>query len=197
MAQKFPRGWTWIVVGLTALPAVCNLCGANFSSRPVEFDVSRYEFASPEEQNELLFRAIEGNSVHCLLEWTAATVAILTAALACVHYYLRKDLMTPIIGTALCFAGMIDVFHTLASMHLIGSVADRAEFVPFTWTVSRLFHSMILVLGTAPLAFRRSPGPPKHGPKFIALSAVLFGLAAYSVIIICASIPNLPTAAPA
>lgn len=197
MAQKFPRGWAWIVVGLTALPAVCTLCGVSFSSRPIEFDATYYQLATAEDQNDLLFRALEGNSVHCLLEWTAASVAMLTAALACVHYYLRKDLMTPIIGTALCFAGMIDVFHTLASMHLIGSVADRAEFVPFTWTISRLFHSTILVLGTAPLAFRRSPEPLRHGPKFVALSAVLFGLAAYSLIIVCASIPNLPKAAPA
>ncbi len=193
-ALKFPRGWVWIVVGITALPAVCNLCGMRFSAGPMEFDIAEYERASDGERDDELYRAMQGVFIHCLLEWTAASVAMFTAGLACVHYFLRKDLMTPIIGTALCFAGMIDVFHTLASLHLIGSVADRAEFIPFTWMISRLFHSMILVLGTAPLAFRRSPEPTQHGLRFIILSAILFGLAAYALIIMCASIPNLPRA---
>ncbi len=191
---KFPRGWTWIVVGTTALPAVCNLCGVQFSASDINFSIAAYQIATPQERTDMLYRAVEGTFVHSLLEWTAASVAMLTAVLACVHYSLRKDLMTPIIGTALCFAGMIDVFHTLAGMHLIGSVADPAEFEPFTWTISRFFHATILVLGTAPLAFRRSPESPQHGVRFIALSAVLFGLAAYALIIICASVPVLPRA---
>lgn len=191
---KFPRGWVWIVIGVTALPAVCNLCGVRFSAKDVEFDLLQYQDADPEAQSDMLYAALEGVFVHSLLEWTAASVAMLTAVLACVHYTLRKDLMTPIIGTALCFAGMIDVFHTLAGMHLIASVADRAEFIPFTWTISRLFHAMILVLGTMPLAFRRSPVSPQHGVRFIALSAILFGLAAYALIIMCAAVPDLPRA---
>jgi hypothetical protein len=105
------------------------------------------------------------------------------------HYNIKKDVATPIIGTALLFSGLMDAFHVLAADKLILYVSDNEHFIPFTWAMSRIFHAVILTAGTGMFVWRNErAGPPKpRGVRFIILVSILYGLVAYLLIQICAS----------
>ena len=53
------------------------------------------------ELADTLHQALAGSFTHTLLEWTAFCVALLTAFLALLHFRIRRDITTPVIGVAL------------------------------------------------------------------------------------------------
>ncbi len=126
---------------------------------------------------------------HVLLDWTAVCAAIMTAALAFIHFRITRDVTTPVIGMALLSAGCMDAFHVLAAVRFIGEPApDR--LLPFTSTLSRLFPAIILVSGVALMLRRRQETFP--GKRFVTYASVGFVLAATLTIQICTWIPRLP-----
>jgi len=135
------------------------------------------------------FQAI---SLHSLLEWTAVCVAFVTTLTAFSHYSIRRDVTTPIIGTALFYGGVLDAVHTLAMDHLLPLVADPTHFAPFMWGMSRMFHATIVAIGVAPFAVQANAGRYWAGWRSLVVVSIVFGLGAFSVVFICASIPNLP-----
>ena len=52
----------------------------------------------------------------------------MTVAVSFVQYFLTRDLITPIIGTALFFSGCIDGFHVLAADLISENVANHEQF---------------------------------------------------------------------
>ncbi|MDP1797490.1 MAG: PP2C family protein-serine/threonine phosphatase [Planctomycetaceae bacterium] len=141
-------------------------------------------------------RSLQGLFIHTVLQWTGVCCALLTAACAMAHHALRRNLATSIVGAALLFAGCMDAFQTLAATRIIGSVVDDGQFVPFTWSLSRIFHAGVVAIGAAPFALGRPVGQQIGSLKlgFLA-AAMLVGVGAtYVLIRFCGQLSPLPVA---
>jgi two-component system NtrC family sensor kinase len=134
---KFPYKLLWAVLFICALPFGLQLLGVSFSTigKPLDIDAlatdTRVEFV------DALHHALSGSFTHTILEWSAFCAGAFTAALAFIQFALSGDVVTPIIGVALFYAGCMDAFHTLAADRLIQGVADNRSLIPFTWAICR------------------------------------------------------------
>lgn len=143
------------VVAVCLLPIGAHLCGLDVASQRLAIDADGFYRATPLEQREAPFQVVRGEIIHLLLEWTGVCAALGTALLSTVHYILRKDVTTPVIATALAFAGVLDGMRLLVLMRLLGPVDEPAVFSAVTWSASRVFLAVILIAGTAPYLFRK------------------------------------------
>ncbi|MCC7421570.1 MAG: SpoIIE family protein phosphatase [Planctomycetaceae bacterium] len=172
-SKTLPPAIVWSVVLACAVPALLQVAGVNFASRDP-------------------FRQL---AIHTILEWTAFGVALVSVHFSMVQFSLRGDVSTPIIGTALFFSGSMDAFHTLAANGLILSgAAQRTDFVPFTWALSRILNALFIVGGAS--FFLRGDhaisGRTERSVRFLAMFTVLLGVAAYGVVHACSATPKLP-----
>ncbi len=118
-------------------------------------------------------------------------MAIFAGLLALIHFTIRRDVATLILGIALFCAGVMDAFHTLAADRLINSVADNRDLIPFTWAICPLFNALIMISGAGVLLSRN--GESKNtGIRFALTTSAAFGAAAYGIIHLCASSSRLP-----
>ena len=78
------------------------------------------------------YESLAAAFVHTILEWSAVCIAIFTVFLAFIHFSLKRDVTTPVIGVALLCAASMDAFHTLAADRLIEVAADIRRFLPYT-----------------------------------------------------------------
>lgn len=148
-AYRLPRQFIWLTLLACLLPLLLNLLGADFGVQnlyPAFEQVSQLVY---ESQRTLVHRFLKGSFIHVILELISIITALLTAVLCFVEYGMKKDISTPIIGVALFCAGMLDVFHVLASARII-SVGDgwRGNIDNFSWLISRCYHALILMIGT-------------------------------------------------
>ena len=136
-----------------------------------------------------------GGAVHTIMEWTGFCMALFTVCLSLAHFKMTRDPTMPIVCTALFLSGMIDAFRILTADGLIATVYDQADFIPFTWMISRTFNVVFLIAGCAPFIFGRPAlrhRNEQHGIRFIFLVGLLFALMAYAIIHVCAVAPTLP-----
>jgi PAS domain S-box-containing protein len=195
------RHWAFFLLFLCILPAFLNLMGVDFRSHSIpltpEMAVAG-QFAT-----DHLFHAVRGGIHHSLLEWSAVSVAFIAAIAAFLHYYLRRDVTIPIIGMALVCAGIVDAFHTLAATRILYASVDNADFIPFTWALSRIFSASIMTLGAfVSLWLLRhqdkvlgAPDMRKQlfkGMKIIIGVGVLFMLCAATAVYIASTTDSLP-----
>ncbi len=150
----------------------------------------------PPSQIDATVRSLQGLFVHTVLQWTGVCCALLTAACAMAHHALRRNFATSIVGAALLFAGCMDAFQTLAATRIIGSVVDDGQFVPFTWSLSRIFHAGVVAIGAAPFALGRPVGRQIGSFKLGFLAAATFVCigATYILIRFCGQFSPLPVA---
>ena len=165
------------------LPILAYASGLEVGSERAEFSPAGYEAASPLDRREAPFVIVRGELIHSLLEWTGVCAAFATALLSMVHYFLKKDVTTPVIATALAFAGVLDGMRVYTLLRLAGPVEDPELFAAITWGASRVFLASILIAGTAPYLFRKKrKRPPKRDAVDYVLLAVLYLLAAGTLI---------------
>lgn len=189
---RLPRRFVLSIYGLCLVPILLNALGVTFELQaPADLESLP---ANEKAYFTSAFFQLRGAIVHSLLEWTSFCLATVTAVCAFSHYSIKKDVATPIIGSALLFSGLLDAFHVLAADKLIFYVSDNQHFIPFTWAMSRIFNAFILTAGTGMFVWRsRRFGPPKpRGVRFVVLVSILYGLLAYLLIQICALAPSLP-----
>lgn len=129
-----------------------------------------------------------GPLVHALLEWTAVIVALVVGALSLVHYRLKQEVITPIVGLSLLVGGTVDAVHTLVATEIIQGVASPEHFLPFTWTLSRSFHLGILVTGVLLAQHART----RVTLRVIAGSGVFLATLAACLTLACAYSASLP-----
>lgn len=114
---------------------------------------------------------------HALLEWSSFGVAAFAALLAFIHYAMKRDKVSPVIGMTLLFAGCADAFQALAVNHLAEWIIDIQTYIPFTWTVSRFLSGLILIAGVGFLLSTRNQNYHKALPAVVITSLVLAFLA--------------------
>ena len=151
--SSHPYALLLVTAALCAIPPLINLAGFSFGTPPSRLDIAGWTLEDAQGRQEAYFRLLRGPLVHTLLEWSGVCVAIITALVSFVHYFLKRDITTPVIGTALLFIALFDGFRILAFDRLLIPLRDPAVFIPLTWAVSRNFHILILVVGTVPFLF--------------------------------------------
>ena len=188
---RIPDRLVWIVVAICLVPSLLNLLGFDFSSPLHPFDASLASTMHPRELVEAMHYSLAGSFTHTILEWSAFCTAIFIVILSFIHFVLKRDAVTPIIGMSLFCAGCMDAFHTLAADRLIEGIADNQNLIPFTWVICRLFNALILI-GGAGILLMTKPGKSKGGVGFVAIASLVFSLIAYVIVYICAHSATLP-----
>ena len=186
-SRKLPNTLVAAVAVVCGLPFALNLFGVDFGSRtePLSIDVVGSIRAAAS------YHTMRGSFTHTILEWSAFATALFTVLLALIHFSIKRDVTTPIIGVALLCAGTMDAFHTLAANRLISAVADNRNLIPFTWALCRLFNILIMLCGVGVLLAR--PRARHRGvARFVIATSIAFGAAAYAVIHLCATSSTLP-----
>lgn len=143
--ERLPKWVVYVTVLVTLLPGILNFWGIDFSFRVGLENLRRLS------DQALVMQQMKGISIHTILEWVAVTTAGLTAGLAFVHYLMKREPMIPVVCMALLSAGIMDAFHVLAATGVISTVAPQGEFTLFSWTLSRIFNSLICMIGVAVL----------------------------------------------
>ncbi|MDJ1175761.1 methyl-accepting chemotaxis protein [Roseofilum capinflatum] len=195
---KVPSQITWIVVIICILPFGFNLFGIDFGTTGQPFDLQDALNWENSEVVDAMHYALAGSFVHTILEWSACCAALLIVLLSFLNYSITGNPITPTLGIALFFAGVMDAFHTLASDRLIDAVADHHNLIPFTWAICRLFHALIMIGGVLILlvhpSINYSPTNPHNTKQFnlIFVISIVFGFIAYAIIYFSATSYNLP-----
>ncbi|OKH19442.1 histidine kinase [[Limnothrix rosea] IAM M-220] len=185
---RLPKSLVWAVWFICLLPLCLNLIGADFASYQLPFAPETYTAATP---IDVLYETLSGSFTHTILEWSAFCTAIFTVVLAFIHFRLRQDVTTPVIGVALLCAGVMDAFHTLAADRLVEAVADNQDLIPFTWAICRMANVLLTLMGVSIFLLLK----PKKWKKSIYLVlgiSLVFGLLSYGVIDLAATSQNLP-----
>lgn len=196
MSQSYTEPSTlaprWFFVGVmaaTAVPIGMSVAG--------QFGwLSAAPNTIPAKELDAAIRSLQGLFIHTVLQWTGVCLALLTAICAIAHYALRRHQATSIVGAALLFAGCMDAFQTLAATRIIGGVLDDDQFVPFTWSLSRMFHAGVVAIGAAPFALGRPVGRQMGRLRLSLLAGAMLicVAAAYLLIRFCGQFSQLPVA---
>jgi len=192
-STRFPQSVTWTVLLLCAAPPLLNLLGVNFGTSVERFDTVDYELLAGPQQITLLYAALRGAFVFTLLEWTAFCIALVTVTISFVQYFLTRDLITPIIGTALFFSGCVDAFMVLAANQITVQVTDLNNFIPWVWTLSALLNSLIVVAGTLPFLWSNQTTKANRGVRYTLLAGILCALLSYAFVYAFARVEKYPT----
>lgn len=188
---RLPTGYVYAVIAICVLPFLLNLFGISFASPPHPLNLSSLGSVSDSEFLDQLYHALLGSFTHTILEWIGVCTAFFTGILSFVHFAIKRDVVTPIIGVALLFAGSMDAFHILAADRMIEGVVDSQALTPVTWAICRLFNVVILILGVVTVLILK----PKKGRgnfKVVILAILCFGLIASTIIYIVVNSPTLP-----
>eukprot|EP01083_Nonionella_stella_P122961 370216_1 len=87
----------------------------------------------------------KGMLLHTILEWSSVMCGLFAFLISVIHFYVREDVIVPMFGMALLGSGIMDMFHTIAADKLIRHTNDDPNFVPYTWAISRLCNSVVLL----------------------------------------------------
>jgi PAS domain S-box-containing protein len=176
-----------------SLPIILNWLGISFSS-PVAH-VESYALDGSAIVREELIYALAGDFHHALLEWSAVTIALISAFICLVHYKTYHAIYVAILGLAFFIAGLIDAFDTLVATRVIGNDTPIANFVPFTWAISRLFTSVIVVVAVLTsiwLARQSASINAKLARRTLFITGILFPLVAVLVMYTVLNLEQLP-----
>ncbi|MBD2547685.1 methyl-accepting chemotaxis protein [Planktothricoides raciborskii] len=190
-----PKSIIFGIIILCILPFLLNQLGLDFSTPGTPLEVTEILDWDSEKLTDALHLTLAGSFVHTLLEWTACCAAIVIVFLSLLNYTATGKPISPILGLALFFAGLMDAFHTLMANRLLDLAIDNPNLIPFTWVICRLFHALIMVFGVSILIVY-SPDTDRKNPRktliFISIFSCIFGIIAYGIINFYASNHNLP-----
>lgn len=168
------------VGALCALPSLFFLFGIDLGVSDVSLGS-----ANPLE-------SMRGLLLHTIMLWTATCMAFFTFILAFFHYYVRRDVVVPVIGISLLWGGFIDLFQTLVADRFIQSTVDNHQLIPFTWAIGRTFGILVLLVGVMILMVRNYRGREAGNTRFFVLLAIAFGLGAFAVMDYLSHAKELP-----
>jgi len=201
---RLPNWVVGCVLVLCAIPAVLNWLGYDFRCRGSYLDPAGPINLSYNDQ--LLYDLVEGQLVHTILEWTSFCICLFTAVFAFTHYFVARDVTTPIIGAALFLSGTIDAIQLLFADSLFEMASlygytefdtfeRRRDFVFFSSAFGRAFSAGVLIAGVSQF-INRSPRATRRRNerelRFRILVVVLFFLLSVAIVGLFATVPDLP-----
>ena len=175
-STRMPPVWVGIVVGLSVLPFLLHLLGVDFGTQSTPLMA-----VGAGVSLDTLLQTLRGSFTHTLLEWTAFCLAFFTVVLACIHFHVQRDSVTPVIGVALFCAGTVDALHTLMANRLIAGAADHRDLIPMTWALCRLFNVVIMLVGVGVVLGLKKAKWHRKTSGVVGVSLV-FGALAYSLL---------------
>ncbi len=111
--------------------------------------------------------------------------AMIISCLAFADYYVRKEISTPIIGSALLCAALYDMFYFVLFSNQTGFSSGTGDQIYQSWFISRVLHSSLLLTGTAFYLGIRHKGSQSAGQKkallyrILLIFALMLGAAIY------------------
>ncbi|MEZ0368678.1 MAG: sensor histidine kinase [Candidatus Sericytochromatia bacterium] len=93
---------------------------------------------------ERLYRLMSGAFLHTMMEWSGFCLSVFIGILALSHYRMNGNLLIMTIGSCLLFSGLLDAVHALVADGFLGAEALNQDLIPLTWTVGRLFNSLVM-----------------------------------------------------
>ncbi len=185
------RYFLTVVIIVSLVPAALQVLGADFSSFGDRPNLPEWLSLKPTQVLTQMHYVLRGSFVHTVLEWSSVCTALFTVLLSLLHYSFHRDVVTPLIGIAMFFAGCMDAFHTLAADRLLEGVADNRDLIPFTWAICRTFSAMILSGGALLLLRLRRP-QFLEGFHLIFGASLSLGALAYGLVLWCVKTERLP-----
>lgn len=190
---RLPKWIIWLTIAVSVLPFMLVLLGVDFSSRHYQLSPDIAGLMTDHELQDAMLHSLKGAFIHFLLEWSAVAIAFATAILAFIQYRITNNPVTPIIGVVLLCAGFMDAFHALAATHIIRSIADNDNFIPFTWALSRIFNGLILITGAGIFLMGFKIRMTLYNRnQFVLATSAIFLLVSFGIVQYCALSSNLP-----
>ncbi len=154
-AQDTTLKLAFIVLGLSLLPSLFLSMGLlEFNLKlPVISEVFRVT-GSDFARMEIVYEAMATSFVSTLLTWSTFCIAIITAALAILHFYIERDAATPIIGIAFFCVAILEAIFTIFSAQLFQYQVGLERMLPALWTSGRLLHAAIMIGGASYVLWR-------------------------------------------
>ena len=151
VAEEETKGFLVYLFWISGLLVVSPFClhwfGFDFSSH---LSLSK-DFFEENTQNlsEYFHQAASGLYVHTIFTWSTVTTAFLMTMLAILHFSVRGEGGILLVGLAFLLSGMLDAFQMFAMNGFILEDLSNPNFIPLSWTVSRLAHSFLIVWGVS------------------------------------------------
>lgn len=139
------KSFLLFVILICLLPFLFTILGVNFGTPDIIFDPKEASEMYGTEFFHLMLSSLKGTLTHTILELCAIYTAFFTFILAFTHFCVTKHKTTLLIGFALLFSGLMNMFHIILSDRLISWVEYNENLIAFTWTISMLFTAVILI----------------------------------------------------
>ncbi|MGD9581136.1 MAG: histidine kinase dimerization/phospho-acceptor domain-containing protein, partial [Vampirovibrionia bacterium] len=127
------------------LPFIFTILGLNFGTLDIAFDPQDASKMYGAEFFHLVLSSLKGTITHNILEFGAIYTAFYTCILAITHFFVTKHRITLLIGLAILFSCLMDVFHIILSDQLIPGITFDEHLVAFTWIFARSFTAIIFI----------------------------------------------------
>lgn len=144
LQNKFnlPKGVLWTTLALSIIPSILvvagiSIGGGNWTLLPPKDPVST-NLVDPETGMLMM-----GQVFYNIWVIFGIAAALIVGVLAFVDYHVKKDISTPIVGSALLCTGLYDAYSLLFSGQQTG-----LHMLYSNWFISRMLHAVLLVLGT-------------------------------------------------
>lgn len=164
---RLPRSLVAGVFVVCALPALLWLLG---------FDLGTERVFGTINGIQEVYERLRGAFIHTILEAAAVGVAFITGLLAVAHYRMQGGIVAPILALALFFGGVLDAFHILAANYLVLGRAGHAGITILSWSIGRMFHATILVVGVVALVSASRRTESVKPDRFVASWGIAFGI---------------------
>lgn len=144
LQNKFnlPKGVLWTTLALSIIPSILvvggiSIAGENWTILPPKNPVTT-NIIDPDTGMLMM-----GQVFYNIWVIFGIASALIVGILAFVDYHVKKDISTPIVGSALLCTGLYDAYFLLISSQKIDLDALYSS-----WFISRMLHATLLVLGT-------------------------------------------------
>lgn len=178
--RPLKASFLWGVVLLSALPFLLHVLGVDLGT------------GSALSADATLYERLRGAFIHTILESGAIGVAGMTGLLAIAHYRVTGGIVAPILVLAFFYGGVVDATHMLVAVHLVETRATLIDFVPFSWSVGRLFNACILLIGVIALVSAQRRVGRLRPTRFLLSWAIAIGVLSVLVVAFLLETRELP-----
>lgn len=152
-ARRLPWGVVSVVVLLCVAPVLFEMVGLDLHARDAS-DALLLDILNRPDALAQLPQVFQGNFIHALLEWTAFLAGVFTFVIALTYWRATGDRIPLVMGTVILLSGVMDGLHALSVESIFDVLTDPGSFPLYTWTISRTFNGLVILVTAAVLLLR-------------------------------------------